>query len=122
VQFAELYRNSDCCTCFIDLLSFKSYHLTVKKILRVSLIVLISLIIGCSPKNEVTEPPDPYVGRPIKSVTTLVGSLTKTLDWCPANNLIAFEQYGADGYVDIYVLNPENNQNRTLTDGNPRCP
>jgi Tol biopolymer transport system component len=92
----------------------------MKKILVVLSIALIFLAIGCL--SEVGELPDAYVGRPIKSISTLVNSLAKTLDWCPANNLIAFERFGVDGYVDIHVLDPENGQIRALTDGNPLCP
>jgi len=92
----------------------------MKKILVVLSIALISLAIGCL--SEATEPPDPYVGRSIRNISTLVNSLAKTLDWCPENDLIAFERFGADGYVDTHVLNPENGQIRALTDGNPLCP
>ena len=55
-------------------------------------------------------------------MSTLVGRLAKTLDWCPTNNMIAFEQFGSDGYVDINILNPDTDRKRPLTDSIEGCP
>jgi Tol biopolymer transport system component len=95
----------------------------MKKILLLSLIILVALAVGCSSESGVTtEDTGPYAGRPIKSITTLIDGLVKTLDWCPANNLIAFGLYGSDNYVDIFIFDPESGQKRSLTDGNTLCP
>ncbi|MDD5038982.1 MAG: hypothetical protein PHN78_06665, partial [Dehalococcoidales bacterium] len=68
------------------------------------------------------ESSDTYAGRPIKSISTLIDSRAKTLDWCAFNNMIAFEQYGMDGYVDIHILDPNTGRKSSFTDGNRLCP
>ena len=94
------------------------------KIAALLFIGVILALTGCGPSQQpaTTQTTDPYAGRPVKSISTLIDRYTKTLDWCHSNNLIAFEQYGADGYVDIYVLDPQDSKKTPLTDGNTLCP
>ena len=94
----------------------------MKKILLAALVFLVSFSIGCSQSSQVTDSSDPYAGRPLKNITTLIDSRAKSIDWCHANNLISYEQHGSDGYVDILILNPDTGQKSQLTDGNPLCP
>ena len=59
---------------------------------------------------------------PVKNITTLVEKWAKTLDWSHKNNKIVFEKYGLDGYVDIFVMNPDGSEEKSLTSGQPGCP
>ncbi len=40
----------------------------------------------------------------------------KSLDWCAANNLIAFGKKGPDGYYDVYIMKPDGSDEICLTD------
>jgi len=40
----------------------------------------------------------------------------KSLDWCAANNLIAFGKKGPDGYYDVYIMEPDGSDEICLTD------
>lgn len=94
----------------------------MKKNLVVIVICVLSALICCVPNGCVRKSPDPYAGRPIKNISTLIDRLAKTIDWCPTNNIVVYGQFGADGYVDIYLLNPSTGGRSSLTDGKEGCP
>ncbi len=53
---------------------------------------------------------------PVVSVTTLRVSGGR-VDWSAARNLIAYDRVGADGYYDIYIMDPDGGNDRCLTCG-----
>lgn len=78
------------------------------------------------PKAGATAPVPPtgdaFSGRPVKQITTLVDRGAKTLDWSPKLNKLTVEKYGADTYVDIYVMNPDGSGEQCLTCDKAGCP
>ncbi len=41
------------------------------------------------------------------------------VDWSASNKLIAYDRKGADGYYDVYVMQPDGGSERCITCGNP---
>ncbi|MBU2592538.1 hypothetical protein KKD61_03710 [Patescibacteria group bacterium] len=44
------------------------------------------------------------------------------VDWCPGNNLIAYDVLESDGYYDIHIIKPDKTEDRCLTCGNTNLP
>jgi hypothetical protein len=40
---------------------------------------------------------------------------TERVDWCPENNMIAFDKKGKDFYYDVYVMNPDGTGEKCIT-------
>ncbi len=92
-------------------------------LLALSLAVLLAGSCGRLIESSSGEsPPATQYAPPVKNITTLVEKRVKTLDWSHKNNKIVFERYGLDGYVDIFVMNPDGSEEKSLTSGKPGCP
>jgi len=65
---------------------------------------------------------DSSSGRLVKNITTIVERQTKTVDWFHENNKIAFGKWGMDGYVDVFIMNPDGSDKKCLTCNKPVCP
>jgi Tol biopolymer transport system component len=89
---------------------------------KVMIVVGVALLIsGCAGQNTKTRDSsstEPGMTSTV-SFTTIV-EYGKSLDWCPANNLIAFGKRGDDSYYDVYVMNPDGSHERCLT--GEECP
>ena len=57
----------------------------------------------------------------VKSITTL-RALGGQVDWCIANNTIAYDAAGADKFYDLYLMDPNGNNSRCLTCDHPKLP
>jgi Tol biopolymer transport system component len=77
----------------------------------VSLIALCLMIAACSPAQA----PDCPASR-VTSITTLRESGGR-VDWSHANDLIAFDAMGEDGYYDVYTMKPDGSDETCLTCG-----
>jgi Tol biopolymer transport system component len=80
----------------------------------ISLIFMCIMVIicGCA-EQEVDE------GRasPSSSVEiTPIVNFGKSLDWCPANDMMALGRMGRDFYYDVYIMNPDGTGLTCLTD------
>ena len=51
----------------------------------------------------------------VGKITTIVERQAKTVDWSPLNSRIVFGKWGVDGYVDVYVMNPDGSEQECLT-------
>jgi Tol biopolymer transport system component len=57
----------------------------------------------------------------VKRMTT-IKERTKSLDWSHTNNLIVFGKWGKDGYVDVYIMEPDGSNEQCLTCDKPGAP
>jgi Tol biopolymer transport system component len=53
---------------------------------------------------------------------TTIKERTKSLDWSHTKNLITFGKWGLDGYVDVYVMQPDGSEEHCLTCDQPEVP
>jgi len=61
-------------------------------------------------------------GRLVGSITTIVERQAKTVDWSHQKDKIAFGKWANDGYVDVYLMNPDGSDRECLTCNKPGCP
>ena len=57
-----------------------------------------------------------------KKISTIVDRRAKTVDWSPDGEKIAFGRWERDGYVDVYLMNPDGSDMRSLTGAAAGCP
>jgi len=62
----------------------------------------------------------PTAGSP--KINTIMKRRAKTVDWSPDGKKIAFGRWERDGYVDVYLMNPDGSDMRSLTGSAAGCP
>ena len=60
--------------------------------------------------------------RLVENITTVVDRQAKTVDWSHQKDKIAFGKWANDGYVDVYLMNPDGSGKECLTCNRPGCP
>ncbi|MBU7014691.1 MAG: hypothetical protein HXS43_07670, partial [Theionarchaea archaeon] len=85
----------------------------MKKVVIIAVVVL--LVSGCAGQNPKVED----AGSTVAAISVIV-EYGKSLDWCPANDLIAFGKMREDSYYDVCIMKPDGSQEICLTD--KECP
>ncbi|MBI5709500.1 MAG: PD40 domain-containing protein [Candidatus Eisenbacteria bacterium] len=79
---------------------------------------------GCGSHTDTLGPGGPAPADTIPTVKSL--SVLETdagrVAWSQDGSLIAYDKIGADGYADVWIMNPDGTNKANLTDGKPGLP
>ncbi len=95
---------------------------TAQRFARMTALLAI-IVIGCLPRQETVTPSAPQDA--FRNIVVSQRTLTENggrVDWCAANNLIAFDRVTGSSTSEVYVIRPDGSGERCVTCNVPGLP
>jgi hypothetical protein len=83
----------------------------------------LALLASCATRTDTRNTVEPIgAADPGTAQVRVVVPQGGPLDWCHKSDIVAFDRLGADGYFDVWLMNPDGSHQRPLTAHTPDLP